>query len=548
MKYLSFAAVIFIIFSCAEKNNGLSGRVNITVTDSIINDDYLGTGFDVIFPMAKPSQWQVEQVFGKRWRELSPPFARVIDNPAWDYKDLDKFSGYLQMLKDVNTQMYITSTSMATIHDFKKESDYVKNEVDHLEYLKKEKGLDNLKYFCVTNELSLDYWASMVAENKLDDFKRYHQLFYDEINRRNLGIQLLSTDASPFGYWYTIKWAADSMDNITGVYGGHHYINSYDVFDPSFYNFFLGKMKWGSALARSRNKKFIMGEFGPKQSHSYIDSISYDAIIYNNIPIEPYAPIQVAEAVLAQMNGGIYAGGYWTFADMPTKNGAKYANKWGIFRWYFDEFTPRPNYFALGLLVKYMHGPAVVYSVTTSDSLVRVAAIRSKADNKYSIAVVNRNQVDKRIELNLKDSPEGTVFRKYVYDPEKVPFNYYGDLQSFSNTITLSGRSLTDTLPPFSLVVYTSDFDEIPPDPVKGLTVSIKKFDRDRNVLNWESNTEDDFCYYRIYRSTDKDVAIIPVNQIASTISTDWMDNWTYGKPQYYYKVVAVDKSGNSSR
>ena len=547
MKKITFALLIFVVFSCHNRNNFKTGQATLTVTDNIINKDYRGVGFHAIFPISKPTPWQVNQVFAKRWRELNPGFARVNDNPAWNMKELDNFCEYLKIFKDAGTEMYFTSFGANDIHNFKNEKDYVKNEVDHLEYIKKTKGFDNLKYYCMTNELSMDYWASMVKENKLDEFMRIHQLFYDEFSKRNLDIKLLASDASPFEYWWTIKWAADSMDNITGVYGGHHYLNSYDVFDPTFYKFFLGKMEWASQLAGSKGKKFIMGEFGPKQSHSFIDSISYDAIIYNNTPLEPYVPIQVAEAVMAQMNGGIYASGYWTFADMPTRHGQKYANKWGIFKWYFDDFTTRPNYYALGLLVKFMRGPAVVYSVNSSDTLIRVSAIKNTEKNTYSIAVVNRNTISENIDLKFPEAPDGTVFRKYVYNPADPPFNYFGDLQPYSKKVTLSGGTLSDDLPAYSLVVYTSNFDDTPPAPVQGLTVSVEKFDRDRNVLKWEPNTESDFCYYRIYRSTDKDVKIKPVNQIASTISNEWMDNWTYGKPQYYYKVVAVDDSENSS-
>ena len=78
-------------------------------------------------------------------------------------------------------------------------------------------------------------------------------MFYDEFKSRHLNIGLLATDASPIEYWPTIEWASKNMDDITGVYGGHHYINDYDLFDNSFYNFFLGKMKWGAALAKSKN-------------------------------------------------------------------------------------------------------------------------------------------------------------------------------------------------------------------------------------------------------------------------------------------------------
>src|SRR5690606_26630692 len=99
-----------------------------------------------------------------------------------------------------------------------------------------------------------------------------HGMFYDELAARGLNIELLASDSSPFGYWHTIEWAANNMDSITGIYGGHHYINDRDLFDNNFYSYFHDKIKWGTDLAKTKNKRFIMGEFGAKQNSNIIDS------------------------------------------------------------------------------------------------------------------------------------------------------------------------------------------------------------------------------------------------------------------------------------
>ncbi|HBH84962.1 MAG TPA: hypothetical protein DDY34_14320, partial [Bacteroidales bacterium] len=84
---------------------------------------------------------------------------------------------------------------------------------------------------------------------------------------------------------------------------------------------------------------------------------------------------------------------------------------------------------------------------------------------------------------------------------------------------------------------------------VKGLQVENKKDEgRDRAFLTWEANSEKDFCYYRIYRSEKPDVEISGRKQIASTISNSFKDISVHNMPQYYYKVVAVDQSGNAGR
>jgi hypothetical protein len=373
-------------------------------------------------------------------------------------------------------------------------------------------------------------------------------LFYDEFKKQNLDIKLLATDASPFRYWPTIEWAAENMDDITGVYGGHHYINGYDLFDLGFYDFFYTKMKWGADLAKSKGKPFIVGEFGPKQNSNDIDSVRHDACIYNNTPLERIAPLQVAEALIAMINGGIYASSYWTFSDFPSNYRPTYINKWGVFKWEIDDFTTRPYYYSLGLFTKFLRGPAQVLEINSGDSLIRICAVKNLEHQKVSMAMVNRNPEERIINVKADGIPDKITFRKYVYDSEAPPFNYFGDLQEHSKLVQSRNYQFTDTIPANAVIVYTSLFDDVPPSPVSGLTVEAAKIEgRDRNVLRWVANPEDDLCYYRIYRSAEKDFKISPLNQVATTIRTEYIDRKVHGLPTYYYKVVAVDQSGNGS-
>lgn len=546
-KSLFFLVIPFLINCTGSTNKKSLPSATITVTNNIVNEKFGGMGFHVFYHSHDAPKWHYEEVFAKRWRELNPSFARITDFPSWDQDKINDVARYLEVMKDTETELYFTTWGTRVINEYENELDYVKKQVDNLEYWRRDKEFENLNYYCMTNELSLDEWASLIKNNDLDRFKNIHQLFYDELKSRDLDIKLLATDASPFTYWPTIEWAAENMDEITGVYGGHHYINSFDLFDQSFYPFFLEKMKWGANLAREKNKNFIIGEFGPKQNSNIIDSVKHDACIYNNTPLERYVGIQVAEAIIAMINGGIYAGSYWTFCDFPSTYRSTYINKWGVFKWEIDDFTTRPSYYALGLLTKFFRGPAKVFEVNNTDSLLRVCAIRNSETNSISIAVINRNTENRQLNLQLEPTNSDLTFRKYVYDPENVPFNYFGDLQAPSGKITLDEKTLNDDVPPNSLVVYTSDFDENSPAPVKNLTVEKKKIDRDRNVLTWDPNTEDDFCYYRIYRSEQENVEVSPLKQIATTISTKYIDKRMHGLPQYYYKVTAVDNSGNSS-
>jgi len=549
MKPIRLLPLIILLFGCTQ-NESLKikpDRVDAEIKTTVVNENFGGVGFDVFDHMHKASRWNYEQVFAKRWRELNPSFARVPDHCKWDFKQIDEVTWFLDVLKETNTEIYVTTFSNNCLIKGKNEMEYVKHEVDNLEYLKKVKGFDNITYYCMANELSLNGWASMVKD--LDFFKMVHGLFYNELKSRGLDIELLASDASPFEYWHTIEWAANNMDSITGIYGGHHYINNYDLFDNTFYKYFYDKLKWGADLSKSKNKRFIMGEFGAKQNSNIIDSVMHDANMYNHVPLEAYMGIQVSEAILAIINSGVYACGYWTFSDFPFPTTSHRTNKWGLYHWEIDNYTTKPSYYCLGLLTKFFRGPSEAYEVVSSDTLLRFTALKNKENGSISVAVVNRNNLPTKVSINMGELAGDKPFRKYLYDPENVPFNYFGDLQGPSGKISLKNNKLNDVIPPQSLVVYTTCYDEEPPAEIKGLQVENKKDEgRDRAFLTWEPNNEKDFCYYRIYRSEKPDVEISERKQIASTISNAFTDISVHNMPQYYYEVVAVDQSGNTSK
>ena len=121
-------------------------------------------------------------------------------------------------------------------------------------------------------------------------------------------------------------------------------------------------------------------------------------------------------------------------------------------------------------------------------------------------------------------------------------------MQGYSKKISLKDSHFTDSVPAYSLVVYTTNYDEEAPAKVQGLKVTKQEVDkREANVLTWNASMENDFCYYRIYRSLNEEVELVPRNQIASTISTEHADKRIRNLPEYFYKVIAVDKSGNCS-
>ncbi len=518
--------------------------------DNVVQPRFGGVGFHVFDHLHNPSQTILDEVIAKRWRELNPSFARITDNSDWDKSTMDKMGDYLyRMQQDAGTEFYVTTWGVLPTEKGEARAAYAKLTVDRLEYLVRQKGVDNIRFYCAMNELSLKKWGELIYD--METFKDYHKEIHQEMERRGLNIKLLATDASPAERWHSLEWATRNMDDITGIYGAHHYINDHTIDDLNFYPWFLKKIEWAAGLARSMNKDFIIGEFGCKQDSSMKDGVFQDRCVYFETADEPMIGIQLAEAVIAAMNGGAYALGYWTFADFPDNEPSKdRLNKWGTFRWSGNDFSTRAHYYSYGLLTRFFRGPATVAATTCSDESVRAAVVRNNANGTYSVAVVNRNQTEIPLKIFLAEStinsrPLNLSFRKYVYDIKNVPQNPFGDLQGPEGKINLESGYLNDTIGPDCLAVYTTAYSEDIPGKVTGLQV--ERTSGVRNVLKWDASGDPDLCYYRIFSSTVPDFVAGLETQIGSTVSNRFSDMVIKDDQINYYKVCSVNKSGNAS-
>lgn len=512
---------------------GDAERQVIVHTAQVVLPDFCGVGFHVFDHTFPTTPELVNTVIAKRWREINPSFARMNDSPDWDRAMLDKAADYILRLKGTGTEVYLTTWGPRETQPGEERRVYAKHVVDSLEYLIRQRGCTNIRWYCMTNELTLKGWGALA--NDLLTFKDYHQCIYDELQARELEVGLLATDAAPLSYWHTLEWAAQNMDDITSIYGGHHYFNDWPLTDERFYPWFLEKLRWACGIARAKGKHFILGEFGCKQDGRTVNGVKLDRCVYFDTPDEPMVGIQLCEAAIAAINAGVYAMGNWTYADFPDDYHPHYINKWGTFRWSGNDFSTRPHYYAYGLMTKYFRGPATVFEVICNDPRLRVCALRNNVTGSYSVAAINRNTRDVRLALTVTGEPLNQKLRKYVYDPQHPPVNPFGDLQGPVGTVEMKNGRLNDVLTVGTLTVYTTAYEEKPPAPV--MNVRVQTNDAGQAVVTWEAPPEPDIAYYRVYAGE---------TQIASTIATEYVDK--EGGKRKQYRVIAVDDSGNASR
>lgn len=537
-----------------------NGAVKITVTKDLVREHFCGPGFHYQMNLDVATPEFYEQVLVKRWREMNPRFARIM---YWDRPDLplDLYVKLITMMKDsTGTEVYLTENFMRETPEGEARQQWASKMADNLEYIVQHGGT-NLKWFCPFNELSQHGWASL--RNDLPTFKSYEQAVYNELRKRNSQIQLLATDASPINNWNTIEWASKNMDAITGIYGGHHYFNEFAPDDPAFYDWFKEKCAWGVGIAKAKGKDFIIGEWGTRQYMQTRWGVRWDSPEYfQTAKWQPLAGLQMAEGAMAAINAGVYAMGYWTFADIPADRGGQHGvGQYGLFQWMYAAAEPRAPYYSYSLMTKFFRGPATVHQVEVTDAKVRVTAIQNEETKSWSIAVVNREAHAVPISVALPDRPD-KAFRKYVYDPAHVPVTEDGDLQDPAGKVTLRNGRLTDKVAPLSLAVYTTAYTDEAPAAVRNLRVVQPEpgaRQREGTMLRWDPSPEKDVIYYRILHTSKPSDGSLgsatrrPPTQsshnerIGSSIKQEFFD----GGPTRFipgeYTVIAVNQSGNAS-
>ena len=507
--------------------------VRVDPSDVILSR-FWGTGYHVFYHCHETTPEHLNTVILKRWREVNPSFARVTHSWAWDEAKKAYVAEQMKEWQRTGTEVYLTTWGPRDCRTDEARQAYAKEVADMLAYFVVQQGCTNLKTFCLTNELSLGKWGGLLQDLPL--FRAYHQAFFTEFAARKLPVGLLATDASPIANWHSIQWATEHMDDITAVYGGHHYINDCTLDDPNFYPWFEERLAWGAGLARAKGKDFIIGEFGAKQAGNTVNGKRNDACRYWDTDQEPYVGIQLAEAVIAALNAGVYSLGYWTFCDFPDEYSKTYQNKWGLFKWTGTDYSTRPHYYSYGMITKYLRGPAKVLRVTSNDPFVRVGAIQRASDGAVTVLLVNRNQGPVTVDLDLGVVP-GQPLRRYTYDPQRPPHHPFGDLPEPDALVPMASSRLVQELPAQSQVLLTAAYESVPPPAVTGIAVQPSE----KGVrVAWQPVDADDLCYYRVYRLVDGNR-----EQVGSTIATQFAD--PAGQPADRYAVVAVDQSGNAS-
>lgn len=526
----------------------------VKITRSRYPQIFGGMGFNNIEAMMYPAieKEHFDQILCKCYREVAPGFMRTFAGYFDQTKEsMDAFAEYYERMQKVtDTPIFLTTTRARVNFTEEEMVDYCEKVADKLAYMKNEKGMKHLRYYCFSGEMSEGDWGKLMSD--LPRYKHYQELLYRAFKKRELDIGLLATEATGYHTWDTMDWAIRHMNAITEDYSLHIYDNSHKLDDLTFYDFFYAKCNEQVMKAiKNDGKRLILAEMGIQDG---IPGLTYQNGSVADVCrffLDPktcaYSALMLVEMAFAAINAGIYAFAYWSYADLPDPYSCAYSsqpgyarkwgecerfllpgttdiryNKWGSFRWEDDgDYSPKEVWFGIGPMVKLFKRNSKVLTIDTGDKNLRCCGILNR-DGSVSIGIVNRNA--EPTEISMDSSLFKKNIRVYEYDSQNVPYNRFGDLQG--TCATLPCENPTYTLKGNSITFFTTDYQEKP------ATVCAQNVAVSDGTLTWEPVSDPNHCYYRIYAGD---------TQIASTVACDL----PVTDETLSYRVLSVDKWGN---
>jgi len=534
----------------------------ITIRNEKMKSLFAGVGFhnsEATMTALMSSSFKNERVL-KTFREISPTFSRVFAGYAnWTKEAMDAFADYYdETFRNSGTLLYLVPGRMPYITEDFDIDDYCERVAVNLEYLIKERNCTKIRYYCVTNELSVGNTYAYLS-NHLDLFKTLHEKLYLAFRRHDLDIGLMATDCSGVEKFNQVQWAADNIDEITETYCVHLYSHKTPG-DLDSYQYYVDAFHPLVVIANSKEKRVALGEFGQGMSGAPKHyPMGNDRCLAENAPeLEALHAIGICEEAMAAINVGFLSAVLWTLFDYPDpfirENGdtpeekARYDacrfsghglsfryNKWGLVRWSdFDkDYSARAGLYTMGYMAKLFRKGTRVFPCSWDDQHLRCCSVVDDNGN-ISVAIINWSDEAQEIGLEFEGVKPPKTFRKYEYCANNVPHNKFNDLQPCSGTVDLTEGAGRVALREKSVTFLTTDYVDRTPSAIQDLAVS-------DGLLTWKKCEDAEHRYYRVYASDEKEFPICYENQIASTVAESYRPDRSYA----HYAVVSVDAYGN---
>jgi len=464
--------------------------ITISVSDEIINADYIGNGIEWD-PYDEAESWGAPlsdddwaKVFS-RLDYMRPAYVRCMINSPYryfdaktgDYEPARNFESMGKLLDYClkNGIMVVYGEYNPPTWDMKQDQKWIDMSVDYLNMLVNEKGYTCIKHFVIFNEPDGD-WASTNGDFDmwLSMLKRFHdkmQEYPGLLDKVSLaGPDVVADYKNRNSKYDTAGWIAKTVehaDSMIGIYDIHSYPGQAEVRNGSYQSL----LKSYKELIPS-GKRIILGEAGYKywreadstlmaeynrrvEGHPFTKGSDCNMLVYDNF-YGVDMPLFISEV----MNAGFSGVAAWMLDDAMHSQGDSGTPQdikiWGMWNILGEEVFNdksqeeiRPWYYTWSLMSRYFpKGCNVLKSVVSDDKNQVYSVAAETKDNQISMAVINVGDQNRSVAIHAPRKLHDAQLFKYsesdgiLKDEDGLPEAEQKNINSQKIDIELPGNSV----------------------------------------------------------------------------------------------------------
>ncbi len=215
----------------------------------------------------------------------------------------------------------------------------VKEIVELLNYLIKEKKFTCIRYFTLTNEPNYFFQS----KERFEKFVGYHKILYSKLLKHNLKIRLIGSDDAMGTDWFYKCLYNKDYRNTVNLWASHFYWNHTSI--PFAYKLFENRAKLLYEVEGSKRKPFVVTEFGVTDSR-------FKPPFQNQLMEEFGGALLTVSAIIDGLNSGVQGFNIWCLQEVAYPGGRDSIMRIGLWGFADKNWEVYPIYHALAMFTR----------------------------------------------------------------------------------------------------------------------------------------------------------------------------------------------------
>jgi hypothetical protein len=312
----------------------------------------------------------------------------------------------------------------------------VRSLVDFLVYLRREKGLQNVKYVCLMNEPENDHRRPTDP----DEYVRLTRFLADQLKQRGLDqeISLLGPDDCTAQHNGASLWWRQTMPGVIDLLDGFS-SHTYRHRDTRMLKTWVrDRIEHARQLEPERpDRPMMVTEFG---------YVGLEGGTFENPENQMYEyGLFMGDFAIEILNSGAAAALNWCLFDQFYDD--THCQRYGLWEFQDQGWRPRPAFYSWSLICRHSQAHSRVVQVEGEPAVQQLRAAALVApDGKMTLMVINR--YDRKMQVTLHPgSARPTKFRLFRYTQDAVQAAT-GDMLSCCDELTVGAQQPVQLLMP----------------------------------------------------------------------------------------------------